>query len=180
MGSPVGRFLLAVRRALRLREADPATGRPGDPAELWRFGLYDARVDACAADGSTVDVTPDDPRLDPIQAVPVRVGVPGHEAVVQAGALVLVGWVRGDASRPYAVPHWAMGASVTKLVINGTAVYLGAESGAQLVALANLVKDELDKIALAFTTFVPGTGGAEFPDAYTTAGPVAAANVWAK
>jgi hypothetical protein len=93
-----------------------------------------------------------------VQGVPVRVGMPGVTAVVAAGAVVLLGWEKGDPSRPYAAPAWEPGASVTKLVINGTVVYLGAEAGAQFVALANLVKNELDKIQTTIESFSPATG----------------------
>jgi hypothetical protein len=53
-------------------------------------------------------------------------------------------------------------------------------SSTDFVALASLVKTELDKIAHAFSTFMPGSGGASFPDAYTTASPVAASVVKAE
>lgn len=51
---------------------------------------------------------------------------------------------------------------------------------ADFVALASKVNTELGKIALAFSTFVPGSGGASFPNAYTTAGDVSAAKVKAE
>lgn len=153
------------------------------PFDMHRLGLYEAEVKACASDGTTLDVTfvaGQLQALDPIQGLRVKVGVPGLVAVMQPGALVLVGWMGGDPSRPYAVPHWSMGATVSKLVLAGSTVYLGAEAGAQFVALANLVKGELDKIATTFGSFVPGTGGASFGTPYTTAGEVAAEKVKAK
>lgn len=45
-------------------------------------------------------------------------------------------------------------------------------SGGDAVALANKVKGELTKIATAFTSFIPGTGGASFGDPYVQAGDV--------
>jgi hypothetical protein len=44
----------------------------------------------------------------------------------------------------------------------------------QFVALADLVKAELTKIADAFNSFVAGTGGASFGSPYTSASDVAA------
>lgn len=45
---------------------------------------------------------------------------------------------------------------------------------AQAVARADKVNEELEKIANAFETFVPGSGGASFPNAYTSATDVSA------
>jgi phage baseplate assembly protein V len=56
---------------------------------------------------------------------------------------------------------------------------LGASAN-NFVALANLVKAELDKIAAAFVSFVPGTGGASFGNPYTLASDVAATKVKAE
>jgi hypothetical protein len=50
-------------------------------------------------------------------------------------------------------------------------------SDIDFVALASLVNQELHKIALAFSTFVPGTGGASFPNAYTSPGDVSATSL---
>jgi hypothetical protein len=126
--------------------------RATDTEELWRYGLWRAEVKAAAADGSTVDVAPENPRLESVQGVPVRVGIPGAQAVVQAGAIVLLGWERGDPSRPYAVPSWEMGATVTKLVLNADTVILGGEAGATALALADSVRLELNAIAGALRT----------------------------
>jgi protein gp138 len=59
------------------------------------------------------------------------------------------------------------------ITITGTTIQLG-EGATSYVALATLVAAELSKIAMAFSTFVPGTGGASFPHPYTTPGNVAA------
>lgn len=170
-------FVAAVRKALGLRTADPD--------ELWRHGLYRARVEACAADGSTVDVTPEDPRLPARKAVPVRVGVAGAQAVVSQGAVVLLGWEAGDPARCYAVPSWEAGATVTKLVLNASTVILGGETGAQFVALANKVGTELDSIATKLAAHkhigvTVGAGTSGIWDQTYTAGSVAASNVKAK
>lgn len=96
-----------------------------------RMALYPCEVKKCASDGSTVDVTPDSPRVKPAQGVRVKVGLPGAVAVVQQGARVLLGWEGGDPAKPYVVPSWESGATVTKLVLKATTVYLGDEAGAE-------------------------------------------------
>lgn len=53
-------------------------------------------------------------------------------------------------------------------------------AGADFVALAAKVEAELDKIAQAFATFVPGSGGAGFPDAYGGGASVGAQQLKAK
>jgi len=133
---------------------------------LDRTALFRARVDAVASDGTTVDVTPESARLSPMQKVTLRHGPAA--GTVKTGAVVLVGWEAGDPGRVYAVPHYEAGAAFSKVVVGADMVILGAEGGAQFVALADKVKTELDKVALAFSTFVPGTGGASFPNAYTS------------
>lgn len=157
-----------------------------------RLALYRARVDVCASDGSTVDVTPEDSRLVAMQSVPVRVSPPGAQWQVSPGARCLIGWSDGDDSKPYAMPAYDASATVVKLVLNGTTVILGAESGAQFVALANLVLDELNKIQTAHNTHVhilagttsavgtPIVATAAPPVITYTAAPVAATQVKAK
>jgi len=121
------RFRELVRTALGL-EADP-----GRPPALDRLALYPAEVKSATSDGLYLDVQPIDPRVEGHQRVPVRVGVPGEVAVVQAGAVVLLGWERGDPSKPYCVPSWNAGATVTKLVFKASAVHLADESGSEEV-----------------------------------------------
>jgi hypothetical protein len=69
------------------------------------------------------------------------------------------------------------GGPVIKIKADG--IELG-ESASGYVALASKVNAELTAIANAFSTFVPGTGGASFPSAYTSAGDVAATKVKAE
>jgi len=58
-------------------------------------------------------------------------------------------------------------------VLSGGVLRVGSSS-ADFVALKGKVEAELQKIAAAFTSFVPGTGGASFTQPYTTAGSVGA------
>lgn len=170
MAGVIDTLRATVRGALGL----PAD--PGAPPDLMRLGLYRARVDAVAADGSTLDVTPEDKRISAEKGVPVRVGIPGAVAVVQAGAVVLLGWERGDPGRPYCVPSWESGATVTKLVLKASTVYLGDEAGADSVALASKVATELGKVK----TTLDSLSGASFTTPYATPGSVAAAQAKAK
>lgn len=87
-------------------------------------------------------------------------------------------------SHPVAVlgfgPSADNGASVSgsEVVLEGPEVHLG-HGASQFVALADLVKSELDAIAGMFTTFISGSGGASFPNSYTPSS-VAASKVKAK
>jgi hypothetical protein len=156
MADPVNKLRSVIRAALGM----PTD--PGSPPDLMMLGLYRATVNSAASDGSTLDVTPEDTRIPPAKNVPMRVGIPGAVVVVQAGSVVLIGWERGDPARAYCVPSWESGASVTKLVFPATTVYLGAESGSNFVALANLVKARLDTIQAAHDSHehtAPSGGG---------------------
>lgn len=101
---------------------------PGAPPDLLRLGLYPSTVQVCAADGSTCDVRPLDARLPGLKNVPVRVSPPGSVAVVQQGAIVLLGWEGGDPARPYCAPVWYSGATVTKLKFTGNEIDLGGNT----------------------------------------------------
>jgi hypothetical protein len=63
--------------------------------------------------------------------------------------------------------------------IDAAGIELGAAASA-FVALADKVNEELGKIADAFTSFIPGSGGASFSMPYTTAGDVSATKVKAE
>jgi hypothetical protein len=166
----VEKFRATVRAAVGL-PLDAGAG-----PDLMRLGLYRATVQACAPDGSTLDLSPEDARIPGIKQVPVRVGIPGAVATVQPGAVVLLGWEKGDPSKPYCAPSWESGATVTKLVLSGQTVILGAESGAQFVALSNKVNTELGKIASALSNLnAPSGGGTCTGNTYTAPGSVAAA-----
>ena len=87
-------------------------------------------------------------------------------------------------SHPVAVmgfgPDSANGAAVSgsEVVLEGPEVHLG-HGASDFVALSDLVKSELDSIANMFSTFLPGSGGASFPNTYLP-GSVAATKVKAK
>ena len=147
---------------------------------------YRAKVQAQSADLRFVDVKADDPRIGSLSRVPILLGLPGATVDVATGCYVRVGWRGGDPRQPYAT-SWESGATVTKLVLDGTTVYLGAESGAQFVALSNLVGAQLDalKTAISGWTPVPNDGGAALKTALTALfatwpGSVAATKVKAK
>jgi len=151
MAGLVDLWTAVIRAALKL----PVD--PGEPPDLMRLGLYEARVDVCATDGSTLDVTPNDKRLPPAKGVKLKAGIPGAVATVQAGAVVLLGWERGDPGSPYCVPCWSSGATVVKLVLNAQAIYLGGESGADKICR----KSDFDSHTHAAGTLsAPGGGGA--------------------
>lgn len=69
--------------------------------------------------------------------------------------------------------------SSAQIRISATDIELG-NNATDAVALASLVNGELQKIATAFSTFAPGSGGASFPDAYTSPSNVASATVKAQ
>lgn len=113
------------------------------------LATYRAKV--VAQSGHTVDVVADDARIGSLSGVIIMHGIPGAKSTFASGCFVRVGWRGGDPRYPY-VSTWEPDASVTAIVVNGTTVYLGAESGAQFVALANKVIDELTAIQLAINT----------------------------
>jgi hypothetical protein len=126
----------------------------GAPPRIDKLALYPATVKSASSDGKTLDIQPADPRLSGMQAVPLRVGVPGSIAVVQPGATVLLGWERGDPLRPYCVPAWDAGATVTKLVLAASTVYIGEESGAEEIPLGQKLLQRIQDIESKFDSHV--------------------------
>jgi hypothetical protein len=131
---------------------------PGQPPQYDRMAWYRATVTSCASDGSTCDVQPEDPRISGENGVKVLVGVPGLVGVVAPGAIVHLGWEKGDPSRPRVVPIWESGATVQQLILNAAALYLGGQSGADGV----LTKKDLQSFLKAWSGAAVGTtdGGA--------------------
>lgn len=89
------------------------------------FALYDAKVVTQAADLSTLDLQPTDPRLPGYGRVPLKLGTPGVTAQVTPGAIIRLGWNNGDPSSPYAA-LWDGDASAIVLNIKGTNINVEA------------------------------------------------------
>lgn len=130
-------------------------------AHIDYFALYVAEVVSQSADGSTVDVQPNDRRLPGMSKVPLRFGLPGIVAKFAPGAYVLVGWDGGDPSKPYA-GLWGGGETVTQLQLGGThPAPLFDTFYTDLVAWIGVLNTLLG-------TLVPGTGATGGP-AYASA-----------
>lgn len=142
-----------------------ALGWPRRPPPLDMMLFYRAEVKATSADGSTVDVQPEDTRISAHQGVPLRSPFPACSVTVKPGSVVLIGWEHGDPSRVYAAPIFEGSGGVTKLVIRADQVHLADEAGSNFVALANLVDAELTKIS---TTLASLTGGVSAPAKFLT------------
>lgn len=71
-------------------------------AKLDYFALYDAKVNAQSADGTTVDITPSDPRIPQLQRVPLVLGTPATVIKFAPGNFVRLGWNDGNPEKPYA------------------------------------------------------------------------------
>ena len=80
-------------------------------ARLDYLARYPARVVTQASDGR-LELKPDDPRIPGIPGVPIRLGVPGMNVEIEAGARVLLAFESGDPSRPVA-ELWESGTPVT-------------------------------------------------------------------
>lgn len=136
-------------------------------------GVFKYRVGQ--VQGDRLDLQPVSQRrgLPTILTVSMFPGFAGVHAELQNGAHVLVSFVDGDRRQPV-VTHFAgkdgVGWVPANITIDvGTLLKLGA-GATDFVAMAAKVKAELDDIALAFSTFVPGSGGANFPNPYMSAG----------
>lgn len=93
------------------------------------LALYDSKVVSQSADLKTVDLQPADPRLPGMGRVPLRHGLPGCTVGIAPGAILRLGWDRGNPQYPIAA-LWNGGETVTKVVVKATTVYLGDETGA--------------------------------------------------
>lgn len=96
---------------------------------------------------------------------------------------VLPGGWRPDAKKLHSLPSSGIviGAeSGDALVTIDAGVITLGRNATNHVALAELVATELGKIATAFSTFIPGSGGASFPQAYTAPSSVASTVTKAK
>lgn len=146
--SPIGRLIDAVRRAFGYRVAGP----------IDHLAYYRARVVAQAADGSTVDLQPDDRRVPGVPGAKLKHGLPGATVLVQAGAHMLLGWEGGDPEKPFAEPSWESGATVTKLVLKATNVYLGDEAGADALVKKTEFEGHTHAAGMLVIGMTPVTG----------------------
>lgn len=172
---PIAKLAAAVLDRLGLNYA----GAP----RIDRLLLARARVDAVAGDASTVDVTPESGRLSPMQKVPVRHGA--ARATVKVGAVVRLVWEGGLSGGVVALPLYDDGAGFSEINVVADLVVLGAVQGAQFVALANKVNNELNSIAAKLAGHkhagvTVGTGLSGIWDQTYTAADVSASQVKAK
>jgi hypothetical protein len=127
-------------------------GMPEDPGQapiIDRLAWYEAQVTAWASDGSSCDLQPFDSRISPENGVKVLVGIPGSSSIVQPGqtALVMLGWERGDPSKPRCIPIWEAGATVTKLSLAAAEIDLAGNAYSMI--LSTLVADLKTWVAAA-------------------------------
>ena len=87
------------------------------------FASYHAKVVAQSADGSTLDIQPDDSRLPGMTAVQLRLGIPGTTVKVSPGCGVMLSWDAGDPSRPFCM-LWDLGATMLEIEIKATNIKL--------------------------------------------------------
>lgn len=107
------------------------------------LGLYECKVVTQSADLTTVDIQPSNAKFAGLQRVPLRLGLPGVTAQFAPGAKVLLGWMEGDPSKPYAA-LFAGGETLLALTVGSAADKVATK--ADLTALAN---------AVAAATYVP-------------------------
>jgi hypothetical protein len=82
------------------------------------------------ADG-TLELVPDDKRIQGPSKVPIRYGVPGISATVAAGARVYLRWAGADPSKPYAEVWESAGVTGWNLTVNaGATVNIATGAGA--------------------------------------------------
>ena len=112
-------------------------------------------------------VTPGAPDVNPIAE---GTGMAGVLANLAPGTIVYVGFVNGDKTDPIVLSYDG----------SKTPLELDLAGGSDFVALAALVHTELEKIATCFGSFVPGTGGANFPVASLYGGAVPVGSVAAE
>lgn len=129
-----------------------ASARAADPLLDYR-AFYRARVLAQSTDRLRLDVEPDDKRLPLMSEIPIKHGVPGAVITISAGAFVMVGWENADPSRPHAAV-FDHGAGVVKLVLNGTEIVTGGESGAEKTIKGETYRMSEAQLTSALSTFV--------------------------
>lgn len=84
------------------------------------LGYYEAKVISQSVDGSTVDVSPIDPRFAGTQRLELRHGIPGVTVQIVPGATIMMGFKSGDPSMAY-VHSWNPGASLLSITLTDQA-----------------------------------------------------------
>ena len=119
------------------------------------LALYPGEVYSQDADGG-LQIFPDNQRIPKFAGVPLRTAFPQCKVEVPKGTRVLLGFEEGDPSKPYASLWDSKAGSVTL-------VTLGDDGAAQFVALANLVKNELEAIKSEFDSLATYVSGHAHP-----------------
>jgi len=145
--------------------------------------FYSARVVAHAG-GRTIQVQPDDPRIRGLGmgGLPIRYGLAGVVSVIAPGSTCLVGFESQDPRSPY-VALWSEGSqaetqslsALTSIALVAPTVLAG--NGAEFVALANLVKSELDAIRTQFNIHTHASFSAPPVPLIVPVGSVASSNL---
>ena len=65
------------------------------------LALYPAKVIKQASDG-TLELQPDDTRIPGMSKIKIKTGIPGLEIKMSPDSMVLIGFMNGDPSKPYA------------------------------------------------------------------------------
>ena len=128
--------------------------------------LYPARVAKQNSDGS-LELVPDDERLPGLSRVPIRYGLPGARATLEADSRVAIGFENSDPSRPVVV-FWEQGA-VSRLELTASEIVLNGGS-----AKVARVGDDV-AVDLSGTTLTGTIGGS--PATFTVTGGSAAGEI---
>lgn len=122
---------------------------------------YTATVVGQNADG-TLELRSGDARIPNMSKVPIRCGIPGVvKAEVPTRSVAIVEFENGDPARPV-VTGWLAG-SATRLAVDAEVILGGGLSVTTRVAVAELVKAELDSFAGIFNSHSHTSNGASPP-----------------
>jgi hypothetical protein len=130
--------------------------------------LYATQVVAQNADG-TLDLQPSRSDWPTQKKIPFRCGIPGVSITVNVGAQVLLGWVNGDPSNPYAA-LWPTGApgdlqawvvnAAQKISLVAPQVNVGGDPGTNAMLLGNVYRAAEDELFGQLATQLPAAGAA--------------------
>ena len=160
-------------------------GLPGVPLACLRGGGFFLYLPVTVGDSVLViftDLSTDSWRAAQAGPQPVRPIVVGKHTAAGCYAIPCIApdgaWLEQPRSSSGVVTI-GKDNSDQQITISGTDIELG-RGATDFVALASKVDTELGKIATAFSTFVPGSGGASFPHPYVSPTSVTATLVKAK